>query len=103
MYNKSVDRPIIFEDNAAAGILATTNVLNSKSKHMKLRFSICNEIIVENKVFRLWHLPTNFQLADINTKALNEKKFRSIDPSLRGLVCSSTSRLVNHLKTIMRA
>ena len=78
MYNPEVDRPIIFEDNAAAGILATSDVLNSKSRHMNLRFSICKEMIMENKTFQLWHLPTKFQLADINTKAVGEKTFRSI-------------------------
>ena len=75
MYNPEVDRPIIFEDNAAAGILATSDVLNSKSRHMNLRFSICKEMIMENKTFQLWHLPTKFQLADINTKAVGAKTF----------------------------
>ena len=86
MYDARVDRPIIFEDNTAAGILATTDVLNTKSKHIGLRFAICKEYIQELKIFDLWYLPTQFQLADINTKGVCEKTFRSIDPQIRGLI-----------------
>ncbi len=107
MYNPEVDRPIIFEDNAAAGILATSDVLNSKSRHMNLRFSICKEMIMENKTFQLWHLPTKFQLADINTKAVGAKTFRSIDPVLRGLVLldhkSRAIPFAEYLRRIKRA
>ena len=83
------DRPIIYEDNSAAGILATSNVLSAKSKHMNLRFAICKEMIMEKKIFDLWHMPTQYQLADINTKAVGEKIFRSLSPRIRGLICEN--------------
>ena len=86
MYDPKVDRPTIFEDNTAAGILASSNVLNSKSKHIGLRYAICKELIMEKKVFDLWYLPTQFQLADINTKAVGEKTFKTLDPLIRGLI-----------------
>ena len=90
MYDPKVDRPTIFEDNTAAGILASSNVLNSKSKHIGLRYAICKELIMEKKVFDLWYLPTQFQLADMNTKAVGEKTFKTLDPLIRGLIHMDT-------------
>jgi hypothetical protein len=90
MYDPKVDRPTIFEDNTAAGILASSNVLNSKSKHIGLRYAICKELIMEKKMFDLWYLPTQFQLADINTKAVGEKTFKTLDPLIRGLIHMDT-------------
>ena len=92
MYDSANDRPIIFEDNSAAGILATSNVLGSKSKHMDLRFAICKEMIMEKKIFDLWHMPTKFQLADLNTKSVGEKIFRSLSPRIRGLICENNEK-----------
>ena len=102
MYDAGNDRPIIFEDNTAAGILATTDVLNTKSKHIDLRFAICKEYIQELKIFDLWYLPTQFQLADINTKAVCEKVFRSIDPQIRGLINVDLRKHGEHFSEYVR-
>ena len=44
---------------------------------------------MEKKIFDLWHLPTKHQLADLNTKSVSEKTFRSLSPRIRGLICEN--------------
>ena len=77
-------------------------MLNTKSKHIDLRFAICKEYIQELKIFDLWYLPTQFQLADINTKAVCEKVFRSIDPQIRGLISVDLRKHGEHFSEYVR-
>ena len=87
-YDAKMDRPIIYEDNAAAGILAMTDVLTSKSKNIELQFHKCKEMTQHRKIFDLYYLPSKHMLADMFTKAVSEKIFRYLSPQIRGVTGS---------------
>ncbi|GJV50247.1 retrovirus-related pol polyprotein from transposon TNT 1-94 [Tanacetum coccineum] len=59
-------------DNKSAIALCCNNVRHSRSKHIDIRFHFIKEQ-VENGVVELYFVNTEYQLADIFTKALAEK------------------------------
>ncbi|GKF43747.1 hypothetical protein Tco_0130299, partial [Tanacetum coccineum] len=60
-------------DNKSAIALCCNNVQHSRSKHIDIRFHFIKEH-VENGVIELYFVNTEYQLADIFTKALGREK-----------------------------
>ncbi|GJU00954.1 retrovirus-related pol polyprotein from transposon TNT 1-94 [Tanacetum coccineum] len=60
-------------DNKSAIALCCNNVQHSRSKHIDIRFHFIKEH-VENGVIKLYFVNTEYQLADIFTKALGRKR-----------------------------
>ncbi|GJS70473.1 retrovirus-related pol polyprotein from transposon TNT 1-94 [Tanacetum coccineum] len=60
-------------DNKSAIALCCNNVQHSRSKHIDIRFHFIKEH-VENRVIELYFVNTEYQLADIFTKALGRER-----------------------------
>ncbi|GJR35501.1 retrovirus-related pol polyprotein from transposon TNT 1-94 [Tanacetum coccineum] len=67
---------------AIAIALSCNNVQHSRSKHIDIRHHFIREQ-VENGVVELYFMETNYQLADILTKALPRERFEFLLPRLR--------------------
>ncbi|GJU14549.1 retrovirus-related pol polyprotein from transposon TNT 1-94 [Tanacetum coccineum] len=63
----------MYRDNKSAIALCCNNVQHSKSKHIDIRFHFIKEH-VENRVIELYFVNTEYQLADIFTKALARER-----------------------------
>ncbi|GJR72876.1 hypothetical protein Tco_0085241 [Tanacetum coccineum] len=61
--------------------LCCNNVQHSRSKHIDIRHHFIREQ-VENRVVELYFVETNYQLADILTKALPRERFEFLLPRL---------------------
>ena len=68
-------------DNKSAIALSCNNVQHSRSKHIDIRHHIIMEQ-VEKWILELYFVKTDFQLADIFTKALPRERFEFILPRL---------------------
>ncbi|GJW28741.1 retrovirus-related pol polyprotein from transposon TNT 1-94 [Tanacetum coccineum] len=66
---------------AIAIALCCNNVQHSRSKHIDIRHHFIREQ-VENRVVELYFVETNYQLADILTKALPRERFEFLLPRL---------------------
>ncbi|GKB00857.1 retrovirus-related pol polyprotein from transposon TNT 1-94 [Tanacetum coccineum] len=71
----------LYCDNKSAIALCCNNVQHSRSKHIDIRHHFIREQ-VENKVVELYFVETNYQLADILTKALPRERFKFLLPRL---------------------
>ncbi|GJR13031.1 retrovirus-related pol polyprotein from transposon TNT 1-94 [Tanacetum coccineum] len=69
-------------DNKSDIALCCNNVQHSRSKHIDIRFHFIKEH-VENGVIELYFVNTEYQLADIFTKALGRKKEFNFDQQAR--------------------
>ena len=67
----------IFEDNEAAIKIAYGNIQDTKLKHVKIQYFAVQEWIKDQKLI-VRHIPSNEQLADFLTKALDSKTLASI-------------------------
>ncbi|GJS40612.1 copia protein [Tanacetum coccineum] len=63
----------MYYDNISAIALCCNNVQHSRSKHIDIRFHFIKEH-VENEVIELYFVNTEYQLADIFTKALGRER-----------------------------
>ncbi|GJZ97206.1 retrovirus-related pol polyprotein from transposon TNT 1-94 [Tanacetum coccineum] len=63
----------MYSDNKSAIALCFNNVQHSRSKHIDIRFHFIKEH-VENGVIELYFVNTEYQLADIFTKALGQER-----------------------------
>ncbi|GJX76081.1 retrovirus-related pol polyprotein from transposon TNT 1-94, partial [Tanacetum coccineum] len=72
----------LYCDNKSAIALSCNNVQHSRSKHIDIRHHFIREQ-VENGVVELYFVETNYQLADILTKALPRERFEFLLPRLR--------------------
>ncbi|GJV30063.1 retrovirus-related pol polyprotein from transposon TNT 1-94 [Tanacetum coccineum] len=63
----------MYNDNKSAIALCCNNVQHSRSKHVDIRFHFIKEH-VENGVIKLYFVNTEYQLADIFTKALGRER-----------------------------
>ena len=77
MYNKVP----MYYDNRSAIALCCNNVQHFKSKHIDIRHHFIREQ-VEKGIVELYFVKTEFQLADIFTKALPRERFQFILPRL---------------------
>ncbi|GJX14809.1 hypothetical protein Tco_0206567 [Tanacetum coccineum] len=71
----------LYYDNKSAIALCCNNVQHSRSKHIDIRHHFIREQ-VENRVVELYFVETNYQLADILTKALPRERFEFLLPRL---------------------
>ncbi|GJT71920.1 retrovirus-related pol polyprotein from transposon TNT 1-94 [Tanacetum coccineum] len=71
----------LYCDNKSAIALSCNNVQHSRSKHIDIRHHFIREQ-VENGVVELYFMETNYQLADILTKALPRERFEFLLPRL---------------------
>ncbi|GJT61879.1 hypothetical protein Tco_1005412 [Tanacetum coccineum] len=83
-------------DNKSAIALCCNNVQHSRSKHIDIRFHFIKEQ-VENGVVELYFVNTEYQLADIFTKALGRERIEFLideletaSPIQRGAVTTKT-------------
>ncbi|GKB27874.1 hypothetical protein Tco_0867275, partial [Tanacetum coccineum] len=65
----------MYRDNKNAIALCCNNVQHSQSKHIDIRFQFIKEQ-VENSVVELYFVNTEYQLADIFTKALGRERIK---------------------------
>ncbi|GJQ95612.1 retrovirus-related pol polyprotein from transposon TNT 1-94 [Tanacetum coccineum] len=71
----------LYCDNKSAIALCCNNVQHSRSKHIDIRHHFIREQ-VENRVVELYFVETNYQLADILTKALPRERFEFLLPRI---------------------
>ncbi|GJS20478.1 retrovirus-related pol polyprotein from transposon TNT 1-94 [Tanacetum coccineum] len=71
----------LYCDNKSAIALCCNNVQHSRSKHIDIRHHLIREQ-AENRVVELYFVETNYQLADILTKALPREWFKFLLPRL---------------------
>nr|GEY07752.1 retrovirus-related Pol polyprotein from transposon TNT 1-94 [Tanacetum cinerariifolium] len=71
----------LYCDNRSAIALCCNNVQHSRSKHIDIRHHFIREQ-VERGVVKLYFVSTDYQLADIFTKALPQQRFEFILPRL---------------------
>nr|GEV55501.1 retrovirus-related Pol polyprotein from transposon TNT 1-94 [Tanacetum cinerariifolium]GEV56445.1 retrovirus-related Pol polyprotein from transposon TNT 1-94 [Tanacetum cinerariifolium] len=71
----------LYCDNKSAIALCCNNVQHSQSKHIDIRHRFIREQ-VENGVVELYFVTTDYQLADIFTKALSRERFEFLLPRL---------------------
>ncbi|GKF90122.1 hypothetical protein Tco_0264085 [Tanacetum coccineum] len=72
-------------DNKSATALCCNNVQHSRSKHTDIKFHFIKEQ-VENRVVELYFVNTEYQLADIFTKALCRERIKFLINKL-GMRC----------------
>ncbi|GJS69256.1 hypothetical protein Tco_0702097 [Tanacetum coccineum] len=79
-YGLGFNKIPMYCDNKSAIALCCSNVQHSRSKHIDIRFHFLKEQ-VENGVVELYFVNTEYQLADIFTKALAEKYLNFLSTS----------------------
>nr|GEX13371.1 retrovirus-related Pol polyprotein from transposon TNT 1-94 [Tanacetum cinerariifolium] len=67
----------MYYDNKSVIALCCNNVQHSKSKHIDIRYHFINEH-VENRVIELYFVNTEYQLADLFTKALGRERIKFV-------------------------
>ncbi|GKA46962.1 hypothetical protein Tco_0739845 [Tanacetum coccineum] len=72
-YDLGFNKITMYCDNKSAIALCCNNVQHSRSKHIDIRFHFIKEH-VENGVIELYFVNTEYQLADIFTKALAKER-----------------------------
>ncbi|GJR12242.1 retrovirus-related pol polyprotein from transposon TNT 1-94 [Tanacetum coccineum] len=92
-YGFAYNRIPMYCDNKSAIALCCNNVQHSRSKHIDIRHHFIREQ-VEKGVVELYFVRTEYQLADIFTKALPRERFEFILPRL-GMKCMKPETLKN--------
>ena len=64
----------IFCDNTSAIAISNNPVLHSRTKHIDIRYHFIRDHILKGEI-ELHFIPTEYQLADIFTKPLDEARF----------------------------
>nr|GEX12374.1 hypothetical protein [Tanacetum cinerariifolium] len=73
-YGLKFNKIPLYCDNKSAIVLCCNNVQHSRSKHIDVRYHFTKDQ-VENVVVELYFVRTEYQLADIFTKALPRERF----------------------------
>ncbi|GKC93506.1 retrovirus-related pol polyprotein from transposon TNT 1-94 [Tanacetum coccineum] len=81
-YGLGFNKILMYCDNKSAIALCCNNVQHSRSKHIDIRFHFIKEQ-VENRVVELYFVNTEYQLADIFTKALGRERIEFLINKLR--------------------
>ncbi|GJT88519.1 retrovirus-related pol polyprotein from transposon TNT 1-94 [Tanacetum coccineum] len=81
-YGLKFNKIPLYCDNKSAIALCYNNVQHSRSKHIDVRYHFIKEQ-VENGVVKLYFVRTEYQLADIFTKALPRERFNFLIKKLR--------------------
>nr|GEV64243.1 uncharacterized mitochondrial protein AtMg00810-like [Tanacetum cinerariifolium] len=85
----------LYYDNRSAIALCCNNVQHSRSKHINIRYHFIRDQ-VERGVAKLYFVTTDYQLADIFTKALPRQRFEFILPRL--VMKSMSPATLKHLQ-----
>nr|GEV83639.1 retrovirus-related Pol polyprotein from transposon TNT 1-94 [Tanacetum cinerariifolium] len=72
-YGLGFNKILMYCDNKSAITLCCNNVQHSRSKHINIRYHFIKEQ-VENGVIKLYFVNTEYQLADLSTKALGRDR-----------------------------
>ncbi|KAJ9546718.1 hypothetical protein OSB04_019261 [Centaurea solstitialis] len=67
----------IYCDNTSAIAIANNPVLHSKTKHIEIRYHFIRDHVMNGDV-ELHFIPIEYQLADLFTKPLDEKRFKQL-------------------------
>ncbi|GKD92532.1 hypothetical protein Tco_1372369 [Tanacetum coccineum] len=81
-YGLKFNKIPLYYDNKSAIALCYNNVQHSRFKHIDVRYHFIKEQ-VENGVVELYFVRTEYQLADIFTKALPRERFNFLVEKLR--------------------
>ncbi|KAI3757561.1 hypothetical protein L6452_05102 [Arctium lappa] len=73
-YDLQLSKIPIYCDSTSAIAIANNPVLHSKTKHIEIRYHFIRDHVINGDI-ELHFIPTNFQLADIFTKPLDETRF----------------------------
>ncbi|GJS52996.1 hypothetical protein Tco_0626358 [Tanacetum coccineum] len=90
-YGLGFNKIPIYYNNKSAITLCCNNVQHSRSKHIDIRFHFIKEQ-VENGVVELYFVNTEYQLADIFTKALGRERIEFLINKL-GMRCFTPETL----------
>ncbi|GJS54239.1 hypothetical protein Tco_0627601 [Tanacetum coccineum] len=93
-YGFKFNKVPLYCDNKSAIALCCNNVQHSRSKHIDVRYHFIKEQ-VENGVVELYFFRTEYQLADIFTKALPPERFNFLVEKLDSIV--QAENLVNEI------
>ncbi|GKE41742.1 hypothetical protein Tco_1469026 [Tanacetum coccineum] len=67
----------IFCDNTSAVVISNNPVMHSRTKHIDIRYHFIRDHILKGDI-KLHFIPTQYQLADIFTKPLDEPTFKRL-------------------------
>nr|GEW10852.1 retrovirus-related Pol polyprotein from transposon TNT 1-94 [Tanacetum cinerariifolium] len=84
-YGFHFDKIPIYYDSKAAIAISCNPVQNSRTKHINVRYHFIKEK-VEKGIVELFFVVTEYQLADLFTKALSEDRFKYLVRRL-GMIC----------------
>jgi hypothetical protein len=78
------EHTVIYDDNQGCVALAHSSRSNKRTKHIDVRYHFVRER-VENKELKIEYVPTEHQLADLLTKALEKAKLETLRRKVLGL------------------
>ena len=84
-YGYSLDKISILCDSKSAIAISANPVQHSKTKHIDIRYHFLKHHVEEGNV-EMYFVSTEFQLADLFTKALDEKRFNFLVEKI-GMIC----------------
>nr|GEZ10466.1 hypothetical protein [Tanacetum cinerariifolium] len=95
-YGLAFNKIPMYCDNKSAIALCCNNVQHSRSKHINIRYHFIKEQ-VENGVIELYFVNTEYQLADLFTKALGRDRidFLTNKLGMRGFTPQTLKKLIN--------
>ncbi|KAJ9557778.1 hypothetical protein OSB04_012392 [Centaurea solstitialis] len=76
-YGFQLSKIPIYCDNTSAIAIANNPVLHSKTKHIEIRYHFIRDHVMNGDV-ELHFVPTEYQLTDLFTKLLDEKRFNQL-------------------------
>ncbi|KAJ9546435.1 LOW QUALITY PROTEIN: hypothetical protein OSB04_018978 [Centaurea solstitialis] len=76
-YGFQLSKIPIYCDNSSSIAIANNPVLHSKTKHIEIRYHFIRDHVMNGDV-KLRFVPTEYQLADLFTKPLDEKRFNQL-------------------------
>ncbi|GJW21821.1 retrovirus-related pol polyprotein from transposon TNT 1-94 [Tanacetum coccineum] len=86
----------IFCNNTSAIAISSNLVLHSRTKHIDIRYHFIRDYILKGDI-ELHFIPTEYQLADIFTKPLDEPTFTKLKAELGMLNIDLSVSLIKHL------
>ncbi|GJT62686.1 hypothetical protein Tco_1006219 [Tanacetum coccineum] len=76
-YDIIYEKVPIFYDNTSVIAISNNPVLHSRTKHIDIRYHFIKDHILKGDI-ELYFIPTQYQLADIFTKPLDEPTFKRL-------------------------
>ena len=83
-YDLQLSKVPIYCDSTSAIAIANNPVLHSKTKHIEIRYHFIRDHVMNGEI-ELHFIPTEFQLAVLFTKPLDESRFNMLISELRML------------------